>query len=593
MLPMTTMTRTLPHLDPERPLRSGLRLFAPQRRRLAVAAGAFALKHSPVWVMPLLTANVIDMVVEDRPLSVLWWNAAVMVVLVVQNVPLTSVYASWSSRAVRTVETSLRAGLASRLQQLSIGYHRRMSAGVLQAKVVRDVETVVDATRQLLDSGLAAVTTLTGAIVLTALRVPEFLPVFLVAVPASALLVRATRARMRDRNAAFRHQVEQLSAHVSEMTHLIPVTRAHALEQRALEQLDGSLADVHREGVRLDILNGRFNAVAWVLFQLLSVGCLISAAWAARTQTFDISAGDVVLLSTYFVALTGSVTMLMNLAPQLSRGLESVRSMAEVLAEDDLERNEGKPGLDTVRGHVRLEGVTLRYPDADAAALDGLDLDVLPGQTVALVGPSGSGKSTVLNLVVGFLQPQAGRVLVDGRDLAGTDLRSYRRHLAVVPQEPLLFEGTVRDNVAHGLDVDDATVLTALRDANAWDFVDDMGGLQAWVGQRGASLSGGQRQRLTIARALVRDPRILVLDEATSALDRESETAVQEALQRLMAGRTTLVVAHRLSTVRRADRIVVLEQGRVVEQGRHADLLAAGGAYARLHALDRVGDLTP
>ncbi|MGJ7442187.1 ABC transporter ATP-binding protein [Aquipuribacter sp. MA13-6] len=584
---MTTMDRALPRIERDRPLRSALRLFRAQRWRLLVAAGAFALKHSPVWVMPLLTANVIDMVVEEQPLSVLWLNAAVMTVLIVQNVPLTSVYAKWSSTAVRTVETDLRAGLCHRLQQLSIGYHRRMSAGVLQAKVVRDVETVVDATRQVLDSGLAAVTTLAGAIALTAWRVPEFLPVFLVAVPAAALLVQAMKRRMTTRNAAFRHEVEQLSAAVSEMTHLIPVTRAHALESRALERIDGSLAHVRREGVRLDVLNGRFNAVAWVLFQLLSVACLVTAAWAARTGAIPVSAGDVVLLSTYFVALTGSVTMLMNLAPQFSKGLESVRSMAEVLGEADVERNEGKAVVDRVEGRIRLRGVRLRYDDSEDLALDGLDLDVAAGETVALVGPSGSGKSTVLNLVVGFLHPQHGAVLVDGQDLTTLDLRSYRRHLAVVPQEALLFEGTVRDNVAHGLDLDESSVAQALKDANAWDFVTEMGGPDAWVGQRGARLSGGQRQRLTIARALARDPRVLVLDEATSALDRESEAAVQEALQRLMAGRTTLVVAHRLSTVRSADRIVVLRAGQVAEQGSHGELLAAGGLYAHLDALDR------
>ena len=212
------------------------------------------------------------------------------------------------------------------------------------------------------------------------------------------------------------------------------------------------------------------------------------------------------------------------------------------------------------------------------------------GESVAFVGQSESGKSSLLNLVIGFMSPTAGRVLLDGVDLRVIDRRSYRQFLAVVPQESLLFEGTVRDNVTYGQrELTDDQVRDALQAANAAGFVDDMGGLDAVIGQRGSSLSGGQRQRLAIARALIRDPRVLVLDEATSALDPASEVLVQDALARLMHGRTTFVVAHRLSTVRSADCIVVMRHGRVVESGGHEELKAAGGAYARLNVLDRRG----
>ncbi|HEX8629013.1 MAG TPA: ABC transporter ATP-binding protein [Catenuloplanes sp.] len=576
------------HVDSRRSVRTALRLYAGQRGRLLLAALAFTAKHSPVWVMPLLTANMIDAVVQRRPLATLWVNAAVMAVLIVQNVPLNWAYARWLSLAVRTVETELRIALCHRLQQMSIGYHRRMSAGVLQAKVIRDVENIVETSRQTFDSGMAALTTLIGAVVLTALRAPEFLPVFLVAVPAAALLVQAMRRRMRDRNAVFRRQVEKLSARVSEMTHLIPVTRAHALESHELGRVDVTLHDVRRAGIRLDVLNGRFSALAWVVFQLLNVACLLGAAWAARTGRFEVSAGDVVLLSAYFVALTGSVTMLMNLAPLVSKALESVRSVGEVLTDPDVERNEGRRRVARVAGRITLDGVGFRYPDATEPALTDITLDVRPGETVAFVGPSGSGKSTVLNLVIGFLAPTHGRVVLDGVNLAEVDLRRYRRHLAVVPQEPLLFEGTVRDNATYGRrDVSDGEVRAALEAANAWEFVREIGGLDAVVGERGASLSGGQRQRLAIARALIRDPRVLVLDEATSALDPASEALVQSALARLMRGRTTLVVAHRLSTIRGADRIAVLRAGRLVQVGTHDDLVAADGLYAQLHGADR------
>ncbi|CAM5346648.1 ABC transporter ATP-binding protein OS=Streptomyces fumanus OX=67302 GN=GCM10018772_26730 PE=4 SV=1 [Streptomyces fumanus] len=257
-----------------------------------------------------------------------------------------------------------------------------------------------------------------------------------------------------------------------------------------------------------------------------------------------------------------------------------------MLQAPELEDNEGKAELTALRGAVTFEHVGHRYEGDERAAVEDFTLNVAPGETIALVGASGAGKSTVLNLVIGFLRPTSGRLLLDGTDMSTLDLRTYRRFVSVVPQESILFDGTVRENVAYGMDdAGEEAVRAALRDANALEFVDRLPqGLDTLVGERGARLSGGQRQRLAIARALIRDPRVLILDEATSALDTRSEALVQQALARLLRGRTTFVVAHRLSTVRGADRIVVMGQGRILETGTHEELLARGGAYTALHS---------
>ena len=274
----------------------------------------------------------------------------------------------------------------------------------------------------------------------------------------------------------------------------------------------------------------------------------------------------------------------MTLLPTIAKGIESVNSIGEVLLSEDVEQNEGKKQLEDVTGTFDFCDVSFHYKNSDKPVLNHFNLHIKQGETIALVGESGAGKSTSLNLVIGCHLADGGKVLLDGNDMKEIDLRTYRKHLAVVPQTSILFSGTIRENITYGNEhVTDEELERVIRAANLTDLMESLPhGVDTVVGEHGGKLSGGQRQRIAIARALIRDPEVIVLDEATSALDSISEKLIQEALGNLTKGRTTFIVAHRLSTIRDADKIAVLADGHCVEYGTFEELMEQKGEFYKM-----------
>jgi ATP-binding cassette subfamily B protein len=346
--------------------------------------------------------------------------------------------------------------------------------------------------------------------------------------------------------------------------------------------MSSQLLEVAEKGYRLDMIQSTFGSVGWAVFQIFQIVCLAFTAYLAYNG--QIEAGDIVLYQSYFSTIVNQVSSIITLIPTISKGLESVNSIGEVLLAEDEEENEGKEQLKEVRGEFEFRDVRFSYPNSSARVLNGLNLSVKEGETIALVGESGAGKSTILNLVIGFNTPTAGVVTLDGKDMSQIDLRTYRKYLAVVPQNTILFSGSIRDNITYGMpQVDEETLDRVIRAANLKEMVDAMPkGLDTIIGEHGGRLSGGQRQRVAIARALIRDPRVIVLDEATSALDSISEKLIQEALNNLVKGRTTFIVAHRLSTIRDADKIAVISEGNCVEYGSYDELMEKKGIFYKM-----------
>lgn len=566
------------------PMQILLGLYKGNYHKFFLAVIFFFIKHAPVWVLPIVTANIINDITSGSPETYqnIIIQAMIMIVLVALNIPMNYMYTRYKSLATRYAETGLRRALVRKLQQLSISYHKETQSGRLQSKIMRDVEAVETLSTQMFLSILNIALNIAIALIVTINKSLVVFIFFLLTTPIAAATMVFFRNVMKKRNNEFRKEMEETSARVMEMVELIPVTRAHALEEEEVQKMSGQLFAVAEKGYRLDVIQSLFGSVGWAIFQIFQVVCLGFTGFLAIKGT--VMPGDITLYQSYFATIVSQVSSLMSLIPTIAKGIESVNSIGEVLLEDDIEQNEGKEIIKDIYGEFDFKDVTFRYNNIDRPVLHNLNLHVDKGETIALVGESGAGKSTILNLVIGFNQVNSGEVLIDGHNMKDIDLRSYRKHLAVVPQTSILFSGTIRDNITYGVDnVDEATLDEIVKAANLTDLINSLpDGLDTMVGEHGGKLSGGQRQRISIARALIRNPKVIVLDEATSALDSISEKLIQEALNNLTKDRTTFIVAHRLSTIKVADKIAVIADGHCVEYGTYDELMNLKGEFYQM-----------
>lgn len=550
---------------------------------------AFAIKHSPLWFLPLVVANIINFATGQSNISqkTFIWSTVFFACLLILNIPFNYLHVHLYSTTVRKSEAGLRLALVTKIQHLSISYHKNIESGRLQSKLMRDVEQFQTLSEQIFVNCLMFILTIVFTVSVTISKSIIVFLFFLLTVPVAVAITLFFRKKVRYKNKEFRSEMETTSAKIVEMVELVPVARAHALENWEIDRMEKQINNVRTKGYKLDTFQALFGSVAWFTFQIFQVTCLVFTGILAYKKI--IPAGDVVLYQSYFGTIIGCVSTIIQLIPIMAKGLESVSSIGDVLLSDDVEDNSNKQKLTGLNGEYEFNNVKFHYNDDDKLILNGLNLKVKKGETIALVGESGAGKTTILNLVIGFNLPTDGECLVDGYNIKEIDLHSYRREIAVVPQEAIIFTGTLRENITYGLtNVSEEKLALAVKAANLTELVNELpNGLDTEITEHGSNLSGGQRQRVSIARAIIREPKVIVLDEATSALDSISEKKIQNALDNLTKDRTTFIVAHRLSTIRNADRIAVIESGECTEIGSYDELMAKQGAFYKYKQLQQ------
>jgi subfamily B ATP-binding cassette protein MsbA len=489
---------------------------------------------------------------------------------------------SW---VARHVVMAMRQQVFDHLLGMPTRFYDRMSTGQLIARLTYHVEQVADATTNVLTSLIKDGLTVIGLIGLMFWLDWRLSMFVLIVGPAIAVVLRYVSRRFRSVQKRIQQNVGVVTAAAEETIGGQRVVKVH--NAQGIERARFAIVNERARSLNMKIVATKAGSEA--VIQLIAAVAIAAIVFFATQPEMlaKITPGTFVAFMGAMLGLLSPIKALTNVNEKLQRGITAATDLFHLMAEERESPGGDRP-LGRARGDMEFRDVRFRYRAELTDALRGVSVKIGAGETVAFVGRSGSGKSTLLALVPRFYDPDAGALLLDGHDLRDYPLERVRAQVALVDQQVRLFDATVAENIAYGLTPvpDESRIVEAAQAAHAWEFIEKLPqGLRTPIGPNGATLSGGQRQRVAIARALLRDAPILILDEATSALDTESERLIQSALERLVEGRTTLVIAHRLSTIQNADRIVVMQDGRVLEQGRHEELLAMGGHYAALHRM--------
>ena len=561
------------------------RLFGfikPYRKWLAISALGVAISAALGLVFPRIMGTLVDSALDGADTSNLDTIALILVGVFALQAGFNFLRIYALGVVGEGVVADLRRSVFARIVMLPVSFVDGRKTGEITSRLTSDVAVVQSTVSSVVAQALFQGISMVGGVVLLVILSPLLSLAVLTFLPFIIIGGSFFGRRLSRVSTEFQDEVATANAFADESISSMRVVKWFTAERPATDRYDSDI----RRSYAIAIRRTKLRAVFVPFVTFLGFGTLAVVLWVGGRQVIDgtLTVGELVTFLLYTLVVAGAIGAFTGLYSQLQEALGASRRIFELLDEDPEVAEVEHPVTPERVGSVRFEGVDFTYPGRDIEVLSGIDLAVEPGEVVALVGPSGAGKSTLVQLIPRFYDPTAGRVLIDGVDVREQSLASLRATMAAVPQEVQLFSGTVAENLRIGRpDAADSDLEDACRAANAHDFIVGFpDGYRTIVGERGIKLSGGQRQRVAIARALLADPRILILDEATSSLDSESEGLVQAALERLMEGRTTLVIAHRLSTVRDADRLLVVSDGAIVEQGTHDELIEANGLYTRL-----------